>query len=249
VYNLKGDTARIEFINRFKEVQRLKTQLDQYTDLSEEQQSKIEMVLPEDQLRSFRSSYIETAKQLRAIQQKDDENVPPEVQQLDFELVLFASTVVDYDYIMALIAKYTQNQPAKNKMTRNQLIGLLSSNSNMMDERDDIKDYINSLVVGQPLSEQQIRDGYQTFKTEKSAKELAGIADKHGLDTDALQAFVDGILSRKIFDGEQLSDLLAPLQLGWKARTQKELALMDDLLPLLKKRAQGREISGLSAYE
>ena len=42
VYNIKGDTAKIEFINRFKEVQRLKTQLDQYTDLSEEQKAKIE---------------------------------------------------------------------------------------------------------------------------------------------------------------------------------------------------------------
>jgi type I restriction enzyme, R subunit len=52
-----------------------------------------------------------------------------------------------------------------------------------------------------------------------------------------------------IFDGEQLSDLLAPLELGWKVRTQKELALMDDLMPLLKKLAQGREISGLAAYE
>ncbi|MDP3684543.1 MAG: type I restriction endonuclease subunit R, partial [Ignavibacteria bacterium] len=59
VYNIKGDTARIEFINRFKEVQRLKTQLDQYTDLNEEQKAKIEVVLPEDQLRSFRSSYLE----------------------------------------------------------------------------------------------------------------------------------------------------------------------------------------------
>ncbi len=28
-----------------------------------------------------------------------------------------------------------------------------------------------------------------------------------------------------------------------------ELALMDDLLPLLSKRAQGRDISGLNAYE
>lgn len=37
VYNLKGDMARINFINRFKEVQRLKTQLDQYTDLLREQ--------------------------------------------------------------------------------------------------------------------------------------------------------------------------------------------------------------------
>lgn len=44
-------------------------------------------------------------------------------------------------------------------------------------------------------------------------------------------------------------DLLAPLDLSWKARTQKELALMDDLAPLLHKRAHGRDISGLSAYE
>ncbi|MEQ1916337.1 MAG: hypothetical protein ABL856_06395, partial [Gallionella sp.] len=64
-----------------------------------------------------------------------------------------------------------------------------------------------------------------------------------------LQAFVDFTLLRMILDGEQLSDLLAPLELGWKARSQKELALMQDLMPLLHKLAQGREISGLGAYE
>jgi type I restriction enzyme R subunit len=52
-----------------------------------------------------------------------------------------------------------------------------------------------------------------------------------------------------IFDGEQLGDLLAPLELGWKARTKKELALMEDLIPLLHRLAQGREITGLKAYE
>lgn len=64
-----------------------------------------------------------------------------------------------------------------------------------------------------------------------------------------MQAFVDAILRRMIFDGEALSDLLAPLDLGWKARTQKELALMEDLIPLLQKRSHGREIAGLGAYE
>jgi type I restriction enzyme R subunit len=39
------------------------------------------------------------------------------------------------------------------------------------------------------------------------------------------------------------------LDRGRSARTQKELALMGDLLPLLKKRAGGREIAGLKAYE
>jgi type I restriction enzyme R subunit len=52
-----------------------------------------------------------------------------------------------------------------------------------------------------------------------------------------------------IFDGEQLNDLLAPLQLGWKDRSKKELALMADLIPQLKKLAGSREISGLKAYE
>jgi len=249
VYNLRGDTARIEFINRFKEVQRLKTQLDQYTDLSEVQSEKIEAVLPEDRLRSFRSSYLETAKQFKEIQQKEGSNAPSDVQQLDFEFVLFASAVVDYDYIMGLIAKYTQNQTAKQKMTRGQLISLLSASANLMDERDDIVAYINSLEAGKSLTEPEIRAGYQTFKDDQFARLLADTAKKHALEPAALQAFVDGIMNRMIFDGEQLSELMAPLELGWKARGQKELDLMEDLVPILKKLAQGRDISGLKAYE
>ena len=57
------------------------------------------------------------------------------------------------------------------------------------------------------------------------------------------------MLDRMIFDGELLSDLLAPLDLGWKERAQKELALMDELTPLLHKLAEGRDISGLGTYE
>lgn len=153
VANLKGDAARSQFINLFKEVQRLKTQLDQYTDLTPENAASIAQVIPPDQLQAFRGVYLETAQRLKAQQDKGG-GESGTVQQLNFEL-----------------------------------------------------------------------------------------------ETAALQAFVDGIMQRMIFDGEKLSDLLAPLDLGWKARTQKELALMEDLTPLLHKLAQGREISGLNAYE
>ncbi|TRX03245.1 hypothetical protein EKO24_000805 [Candidatus Methylobacter oryzae] len=162
--------------------------------------------------------------------------------------MLFASAVIDYDYIMALIAKSTQ-KTGKQKMTRQQLIELIGSSANLMGERDDIIAYINSLPAGQSLNEQAIRDGYQAFKAAKAANDLSIIAEKHGLEPQALQAFVDIIMSRMIFDGEQLTDLLEPLELGWKERRVKELALMEDLLPVLHKLAQGREISGLAAYE
>jgi type I restriction enzyme, R subunit len=106
-----------------------------------------------------------------------------------------------------------------------------------------------SLKAGEGLDETAIREGYQQFKAEKAARELAVLATRHGLPAAALQSFVDAILARRIFDGEQLTELLAPLAPGWKARTQKELALMTELVPMLKKRTRGRDISGLRAYE
>jgi type I restriction enzyme R subunit len=249
VYNLKGNTARIAFIKHFKEVQRLKTQLDQYTDLDKEQQAHIEAILPEETLRSFRSSYIETAKQFREIQQKEGDKAPIEVQQLDFEFVLFASMLIDYDYIMELIAESTQKKPTKQKMTKMQVISLLSSNSNLMDDQEDLTEYINNLNWNKGQDVRTLRNGYVSFKMEKSTKELAAIAHKHGLPTTMLRDFTDKIISRMIFDGEKLTDLLEPLELSWKERRLKELALMEDLVPLLKKQAQGHEISGLGAYE
>lgn len=254
VANLKGDMARAAFITHFKDVQRLKTQLDQYTDLSEANKATIEQVLPDENLRGFKGQYLQTAKELRAQQGKvgkDGDGLGAEdpVDQLDFEFVLFASAVIDYDYIMGLIAKFSAKGPGKAKMTCEELIGLISADAKFLNERDDIAEYIATLQAGEGLSEVAIREGYTRFTAEKSAKELATIAAKHGLATAALQTFVDGILDRMIFDGEQLNDLVAPLDLGWKARTQVELALMEDLHPLLTKRAGGRDISGLSAYE
>ena len=250
VPNLKGDDARGQFINLFKEVQRLKTQLDQYTDLTDENKETIEQVLPKEQLNAFRGVYLETAQRLKEQQKKADGQAGTPAQELDFEFVLFASAVIDYDYIMALIARYSTLAPGKKqKLSRDQLIGLIQSDAKFMDERDDITEYINTLKAGAGLSETAIRDGYQQFKSEKFSRELAAIAGKHGLATAALQGFVDGILQRMIFDGEQLTDLMEPLGLNWKTRRVKELALMADLVPLLNKRAQGRDISGLSAYE
>lgn len=249
VYNLKGDAARIAFVKSFKEVQRLKTQLDQYTDIDEEQQAQIDAILPKETLQEFRSSYIETAKQLREIQQKEGDQAPPEIQQLDFEFVLFASAVIDYDYIMSLIADSTQKKPAKQKMTKAQVISLLSANANLMDEQEDLTEYINSLDWNSGQDVDTLRKGYDIFVVEKNEKELAAIAHQHGLQTADLKAFVEKIMSRMIFDGEKLTDLLAPLELSWKERRVKELALMEDLVPQLKKLAGDREISGLAAYE
>ena len=250
--NLMGDDARVQFINRFKEVQRLQTQLDQYTDLTDGQREQIEQALPKDDLRAFRGVYLETAQRFKEQQGTpgtDGKPANPEVNQLDFEFVLFASAVIDYDYIMKLIAKYSCQDPNKLTISREQLIGLIQSDAKFFDEREVITEYVRSLKEGESLDEAAIRAGYEQFKAKKQTKEIADLAQAHGLTTVSLAAFVDTILQRMIFDGEQLTDLMEPLGLGWRERRECELALMDVLVPLLNKRAHGRDISGLNAYE
>jgi type I restriction enzyme R subunit len=248
VSNLKGDAARGTFINLFKDVQRLKTQLDQYTDLTPENEKAIEEVLPAEQLWGFRGVYLETAQRLKAMQSPwADES--SEVNELDFEFVLFASAMIDYDYIMGLLANYTQQKPEKQKMTREQLIGLIDGDAKFVDDREELEAYIRSLEIGKGLNKEDIIKGYEQFKQDKHSREIRDIAEKHGIEADNMKEFIDTTLRRMIFDGEALSDLFVSLDLGWKERSQKEAEFMKDVYPLLQRLAQGKEISGLKAYE
>ena len=124
--------------------------------------------MPTDKLLSFKSSYIETAKKFKDIQDKEGNLAPEDIQQLDFEFVLFASAVIDYDYIMKLVADTMQMKPSKQKMTKEEIIRLLSSTAGMMEEQEDLTDYINSLDWNSGQNNDTLRNGYQSFKTEKN---------------------------------------------------------------------------------
>jgi type I restriction enzyme, R subunit len=150
---------------------------------------------------------------------------------------------------MNLIADSTQKKPSKQKMSKTQVISLLSSNANLMDEQEDLTEFINGLDWTKGYVTDELKSMFDSFREEKYNKEFAAIAAKHGLKTSDLKSFVETIMSRMIFDGEKLTDLLEPLELSWKERRVKELALMGELVPQLNKLAQGREISGLAAYE
>ena len=255
VANLKGDEAKVGFINHFKAVQRYKTQLDQYVDTTDVSDTSVvsepqsEYGFTDDDLIAFRGAYLNLAYSLKKKREKTSEPVSPEIEDLDFEFVLFASAMIDYDYIMDLIAKQYGGTGVNVKLTREQLVNLVLSNSNLMDERDDIIAYINSLEEVNGKTEQEIKEGYNRFKAERYVNEIDSIARKYEITAESLNDFINEILDRKIFDAEKLNDLLAPLNLGWKARSKVESALMADLIPLLKRKAEGEEISGLSAYE
>ena len=246
---LEGDQARAGFMRLFREVQRLKTRLDQYTDRTEEQDAEIETILPADDVQAFKGVYLETAQAMRRWQDKGEGDAAPEVSELDFELVLFASACIDYDYIMSLLSEYTGQAPERMKLTRDQLVGLIASDAKFMDERDTIAAYIDTLTVGEALDEQAVRQGYEAFRRAARERRVDETAAKHGLAPESLRVLVATALERGRFDEADLRALLAPLGLGWKDRSRKAEEVMADLAPLLRSLAGTQGIHGLEGYE
>ncbi len=255
VSNLLGDTAKAEFIDYFKEVQRLSNQLGQYIYIDPEDQEKIESLLPAEDLHAFRTAYLETARILRE-NKKDPSsdhasNTGDEVnpEDIDFEFVLFSSAMIDYDYIMGLISRFTNQTPSQQTLTKEELVRLVASHSNLLDEQEDILEYINYLEVVNGLTVSEVSESYQQFKNRKMQRRIEEIALRFGIIPETLDSFIQSVLDRMIFDAEQLSELFRAQDLGWKQRVQQEKALVNDLFPLFSLLAKGQNISGLSAYK
>lgn len=254
VCNIKGDIARVDFINKFREIQRLLVKIDQYTEIPEEEKEEIKNLIPEDELKGFRGAYLELAQQLKKKQDKKeeigDESIGDnKVNNADFDFVLFASTIIDYDYIISLISRYTYGEKFTDEvMTKEQLVLLLKSSSNLLDEKDDIVDYVETLEVGIGLSEEEIRKEYKQFKETKRNNALIAVAQEFNINEKELIRIANDTIRQMSFSGDML-DGLFPRDLNWKERAKLEEALMAKLIPILNKMAEGNTIRGLDAYD
>ena len=174
VANLKGDAARAAFVERFAEVQKFSNQLEQYTDLTAEQESEREQVMPVNDLQGFRTQYLETVRRLR---QETPLDGPVPAADLDFNLVLFSSAKIDYDFIMALVAR--GGKPEQIRASREQAKQLLAADSKFEDP-EEIGAYIDSLEL-RGYDEKELRKGLEQFKASRKLRDLERLSEAHQL--------------------------------------------------------------------
>lgn len=246
VVNIPQGENSNAFIEAFKDVQRLALKLDQYVDMPEELKTAIEEAMPEDTLQQFRTAYLDLARCTRNSNGSRTEETPE--GEPDFELSLFSSALVDYDYIMKLLSKYTDTHFEKVKITKEQLLEILSSSVDLMNEREYLKAFIEEeLEKGSGLSEAEIRERYQAYKDKRFNQQIAAIAEAYGVDVVALEAFVAETVKLRRLDEDALSKLLAHID-SWKQRKAAKEGMLARLSPLFDLLTGGNTIEGLNAY-
>lgn len=242
----EGENAN-SFIEAFKDVQRLALKLDQYVDMPEELKEAVEEAMPEDTLQQFRIAYLDLVHRISSSGGSHTEETP-EDDEPDFELSLFSSALVDYDYIMKLLAKYTDTHFEKVKITKEQLLEILAGSVDLMNERDYLKAFIEEdLKQGSGLSELEIRKRYKAFKNKRMNEQIAALAEKYGIDTASLENFVNETVNLRRIDEDTLRDLLSHIE-NWKQRKSAKEGLLDSLVSLFTLLSGGNTIEGLNAY-
>ena len=252
VPNLKGDAARADFVEIFKDVQRPILQLDQYIDIPPELQARIDAIMPPEKRLAFRTAYLELGRELRqkgAAESPDDASESTAVMQdIDFELVLFASAIIDYDYIISLIARMVnEEEPERREVTREEIVALLRSHSNLPEDREDILEFVRHPEVINGRTADEISDEFRRFREAKWHRQLQELAHRHGVDQGRLSDFIESTLDVMRYDDSHLSDLFTDEELGWRDRVTKKNALRADLVPLIRLRAAGQAIDNLPA--
>lgn len=252
VPNLKGDAARADFVEIFKDVQRSILQLDQYIDIPPELQARIDAIMPPEKRLAFRTAYLELGRELRqkrAAESPDDASEPTDVMQdIDFELVLFASAIIDYDYIISLIARMVnEKEPERREVTREEIVALLRSHSNLPEDREDILEFVGHPEAINGRTADEISDEFRRFREAKWHRLVHQMAQRHGVDQGRLSDFIESTLDVMRYDDSHLSDLFTDEGLGWRDRVTKKNALRADLVPLIRLRAAGQAIDNLPA--
>ena len=112
VHQLKGEHNRRTLMNKLRRVQKINNQLNQYTELDQDQ---MQAIMPARTLQGFRVCIWIWCKIIKTPEAKGEANESPDLPQIELDLVLFDQVQVDYDYIMKLIAQAARTVAAPKK--------------------------------------------------------------------------------------------------------------------------------------
>ena len=139
---LEGDTAKIEFVNRFRKVARCLVALQNFCEFSFPVTLKDD--ISPDEYQSFKTKY-------RAIY--DEFKKHPEkvsvVGEVEFSIELVQTDKVDVDYILQLLRKAGEKAPGSRDADVNTIIKLLrkSNDPNLVSKRELLEIFISTIFI------------------------------------------------------------------------------------------------------
>lgn len=202
VDDLQSEELRQDFVRTFRELMRMKSSLETFAEFD-----FADLGIEEQEFFDYQSKYLDIYDELKSRSDDEPESILDEV---DFELELTTRDVVNYDYIIKLIAglKETTTEKAREKKTE-EILGIFDRDARLRKKKELVREFIEENLPDVSRQE-KVEAAFEEYWQQKEHEYLKDVAEDEEVDVDDLQELVGEYLyTERLPRGEQIISKLS----------------------------------------
>lgn len=197
---LKSEEEKASFVKTFRNLLRIKASLETFAEFSFEH-----VAMTEQEFYDYQSKYLDIYEE-RKKEAPDHESI---LDQIDFELELTVRDVVNFDYIIQLIAglKDIKSKDTREKKTE-EILKIFDRDVQLRKKKDLIRKFIEENLPKVEKSA-SVEKAFQEFWNSERAGQLKQLAQAENIPEEKLEHMIGEYLFTQKLPGEQaIADLL-----------------------------------------
>lgn len=200
VDSLRGDEEKLVFVKVFRNMLRIKASLETYSEFDFG-----ELGISEQEFFDYQSKYLDINEGLKVGAQE----TASVLDDIDFELELTSRDVINFDYIIQLIAglKDITSDAIRSKKTE-EILALFDRDARLRKKKELIRQFIENQL---PLLEdgEHVSEQFDKFWSDERLNTLTKIAEREHIPLASMQHLIDSYLyTQKLPKESQITDML-----------------------------------------
>ena len=202
VDSLEGDTAKVEFINRFRKVAKCLISLQNFCEFSFPITLKDDIT--PDEYNSFKSKYFEIYNEFTK-----QPNKVSVIAEVEFEIELVQTDKVDVDYILNLLRKIGENNPGSKIVDVNTIIKIIrrSTDPILLSKRELLEAFIVNVFPTLPEGA-SVDEELANYIEQQREDEISKEAEETAISMDDLRRLLSRYDYFQTIDNSDVKSLL-----------------------------------------
>jgi len=200
VNDLQGEEEKANFVKTFRDLLRIKSSLETFAEFSFEN-----VGISEQEFYDYQSKYLDIYEE-RKNNESDKESI---LDQIDFELELTIRDIINFDYIILLIAglKNISSDATREKKTE-EILHIFDRDIKLRKKKDLIKKFIeeNLPKIGKPGD---VEKDFREFWSNERSNVLKKLAEDENIPINRIEHLIgEYFYTQKLPHGQAIADLL-----------------------------------------
>ena len=180
VANIKSEEEKVEFVKTFRDLLKLKSSLETYTEFSFD-----DVGIEEEEWFDYISVYLDLYNEAKS----ENEDAP--IKEIDFSIELIRSDLINYDYIIKLLGELKEDSlilSDEYEKKKENFLKQLHRDIKLRDKKELIEEFIENRLQSTP--KEKIKDEFELFWDSKKAEKLKELAKEINANEEKLKELI-----------------------------------------------------------